>query len=152
MAEKAISQQPEETVFLSNAGMIAFGCGRLELAEGFLVAANAQHAESFNNFALVRERQARFDEAAALEKAIMLKPDFVMAYANLRERLRAVGSLDRAITEYQNAILICLCWPHPTTDSEIRCDKWTAVLKPLRALTAQSVSIPVTRMPISTAP
>ena len=115
---KAIAQQPEEAVFLSNAGMIAFGCGRLELAEGFLeraVAANAQHAESFNNFALVRERQARFDEAAALlEKAIMLKPDFAMAYANHGNVLRAIGSLDRAITEYQNAILISpmLAAPH----------------------------------------
>ena len=64
---------------------------------------------------MVRERQARFDEAAALlEKAIMLKPDFAMAYADHGNVLRAIGSLDRAITEYQNAILISpmLAAPH----------------------------------------
>jgi len=108
--EKAIEQQPEEAVFLSNAGMIAFTCELLDRAEDFLtraVKANASHAESFNNLALVRERQARYEEAAALlEKAIMLKPDFAMAYANHGNVLRALGMFDRAITEYQNAILI----------------------------------------------
>ena len=108
--EKAIEQKPEEVVFLSNAGMIAFSCGLIDRAEAYLqraVTVNASHVETLNNLALVRERQARLEEAASLlEKAIMFKPDFAMAYANHGNVLRALGLLDRAITEYQNAILI----------------------------------------------
>ena len=110
LLEKAIAQKPEEVVFLSNAGMIAFGCGMIDLAEAYLqraVAVNTSHAEAANNLALVRERQARLEEAAdLLEKAIMLEPDFAVAYANHGRVLRSLGFLDRAITEYQNAILI----------------------------------------------
>lgn len=106
--EDAITVQPREAMFLTNAGIVALSLSRLEAAARFLegaIAANPLHADAFNNLALVREQQGELADAILLlEKATLLNPDSALVYSNMGNVLRGLGRMAEAITAYETAI------------------------------------------------
>src|SRR5882672_7552843 len=62
-----------------------------------------EHLSRGNNFAAAGDLESAITEYRA---ALLIKPDFFEAHANLANALKAKGDLDRAIAEYRAALRI----------------------------------------------
>src|SRR5262249_14417469 len=93
---RALAQAPHYVTALNCLGAVEAQLGRLDdAATTFqrLTSYNAEDADAWNNLGLVRLRQGRLDDAIdCYQRAVLLKPDFALARANLDQALEQKAS------------------------------------------------------------